>query len=92
MSSPRPLCPLCGVGESLCVDTRKQDGVPWGVRRRRVCGDCGHRFTTMELPWTDELKAVMYGTLSDQDTQAVRRVVEVLQALLAKGSHADPPA
>jgi transcriptional repressor NrdR len=38
------LCPTCG-GETRVVDSR---AVPSGVRRRRVCAACQHRFSTIE--------------------------------------------
>lgn len=40
-------CPKCGSGRGRVVDTRaSREGD--SVRRRRVCGACGHRFTTHE--------------------------------------------
>ncbi len=40
-------CPRCGHEEDKVVDSRAvRDGK--GVRRRRECVDCGHRFTTYE--------------------------------------------
>lgn len=40
-------CPRCGKEEDRVIDSRAvRDGK--GVRRRRECSDCGHRFTTYE--------------------------------------------
>ena len=40
-------CPRCGHQEDRVIDSRAlRDGK--GVRRRRECADCGHRFTTYE--------------------------------------------
>jgi transcriptional repressor NrdR len=40
-------CPRCGHQEDRVIDSRAvRDGK--GVRRRRECLDCGHRFTTYE--------------------------------------------
>lgn len=40
-------CPRCGHEEDRVIDSRAvRDGK--GVRRRRQCEDCGHRFTTYE--------------------------------------------
>ncbi len=40
-------CPRCGFEEDRVVDSRAvSDGK--GVRRRRECVDCGHRYTTYE--------------------------------------------
>ncbi len=38
-------CPKCG-GKSCVVDVRE---VPYGVRRRRSCEECGCRFSTVEV-------------------------------------------
>lgn len=38
-------CPFCGALESRVVDSR---GLEEEVRRRRVCSECGARFTTSE--------------------------------------------
>jgi transcriptional repressor NrdR len=40
------LCPVCASPNSKVLDSR--DGRDGGIRRRRVCLDCGHRFTTRE--------------------------------------------
>lgn len=38
-------CPVCGSADCKVVDTRASGD---GIRRRRACQDCGHRFTTFE--------------------------------------------
>ena len=40
-------CPQCEQPQSKVTDSRDTDH---GIRRRRECLDCGHRFTTHELP------------------------------------------
>lgn len=40
-------CPKCGAERDRVVDTRESRAGDT-VRRRRVCGACGHRFTTHE--------------------------------------------
>jgi transcriptional repressor NrdR len=40
-------CPKCGAERDRVVDTRESRAGD-AVRRRRVCGACGHRFTTHE--------------------------------------------
>ncbi len=41
-------CPKCHAPDSSVLSTRTADtGI---ISRRRACGDCGHRFTTRELP------------------------------------------
>lgn len=41
-----PACPHCQSRESSVVDKRPGKR---GVRRRRQCGDCNKRFTTLEM-------------------------------------------
>lgn len=41
-------CPYCGCKKSSVIDSRTiEDGT--SIRRRRVCGQCGKRFTTYEI-------------------------------------------
>jgi transcriptional repressor NrdR len=40
-------CPVCGATDTRVVDSRPADGGA-SIRRRRACGECGHRFTTFE--------------------------------------------
>ncbi|WP_425280360.1 hypothetical protein [Pseudaminobacter salicylatoxidans] len=40
-------CPSCQADDLRTLQTRPTAG---GVRRRRVCEYCGHRFTTIERP------------------------------------------
>ena len=50
-------CPQCQCLEDKVNDSRMvKDGT--GVRRRRECSDCGHRFTTYESIIHAELKVV----------------------------------
>lgn len=42
-------CPMCGNGTGV-YDSRPGD---FGIRRRRACRSCGHRFTTVEHELTD---------------------------------------
>lgn len=42
-------CPECGVDDDRVVDSRPADH-GGAVRRRRACGACGARFSTMEHP------------------------------------------
>ena len=43
------MCPKCGSLMSKVIDTRYSTQVKL-IRRRRECLDCGHRFTTHEVP------------------------------------------
>ncbi|MBZ8132597.1 transcriptional regulator NrdR [Afifella sp. IM 167] len=50
-------CPYCGADNSQVKDSRpSEDGN--AIRRRRVCGDCGGRFTTFERVQLRELTVV----------------------------------
>ncbi len=40
-------CPKCGENKTVVVDKRHVGPMNW---RRRLCGPCGHRFTTYERP------------------------------------------
>jgi transcriptional repressor NrdR len=41
-------CPFCRRADTRVVDSRMADDGA-AIRRRRQCGDCGRRFTTVEL-------------------------------------------
>ena len=50
-------CPYCGADNSQVKDSRPtEDGA--AIRRRRVCADCGGRFTTFERVQLRELMVV----------------------------------
>lgn len=40
------ICPKCGERKAQVIETRGRIG---GIRRRKLCQLCGHRFTTIEL-------------------------------------------
>jgi transcriptional repressor NrdR len=50
-------CPFCGHGESQVKDSRPSEDNA-AIRRRRVCPDCGGRFTTFERVQLRELTIV----------------------------------
>jgi transcriptional repressor NrdR len=41
------ICPYCGADEDKVIDSRSAEAGE-AIRRRRVCGHCGKRFTTFE--------------------------------------------
>jgi hypothetical protein len=41
-------CPSCFALDSTVLETRSEDGLI--IRRRRKCDECGHKFTTYEIP------------------------------------------
>lgn len=66
-------CPICGCLEDKVIDSRsvREDS---GVRRRRECLSCGHRFTTYESIIRDELKVVKRSNIrEDFDREKLRR-------------------
>jgi transcriptional repressor NrdR len=50
-------CPYCGAPDSQVKDSRPTDDGT-SIRRRRVCSDCGGRFTTFERVQLRELTVV----------------------------------
>ena len=48
------LCPFCGHDDSQVKDSRPSDDGS-AIRRRRSCGNCGQRFTTIERVQLREL-------------------------------------
>ena len=66
-------CPCCGYHESKVVDSRSvKDGA--GVRRRRVCLNCSHRFSTYEGIIREELRVVKRsGICEDFEKDKLRR-------------------
>jgi transcriptional regulator NrdR family protein len=43
-------CPDCGSYNLGCIDTRESKTYPGRRTRRHKCQDCGHRFSTIEIP------------------------------------------
>src|ERR1700753_1160496 len=50
-------CPFCGNDDTQVKDSRPTEDNA-AIRRRRVCGNCGARFTTFERVQLRELTAV----------------------------------
>ncbi len=50
-------CPYCGTNNSQVKDSRPTEDAA-AIRRRRVCGDCGGRFTTFERIQLRELTVI----------------------------------
>ena len=51
------LCPFCGSEDTQVKDSRPAEGVS-AIRRRRLCGACGARFTTFERVQLREITIV----------------------------------
>ena len=70
-------CPYCGSLESQVKDSRPSDDHS-AIRRRRVCPDCGGRFTTFERVQLRELSVVKRsGRRIPFDRDKLQRSVEV---------------
>jgi len=69
-------CPQCGCLDDKVVDSRAtKEGA--GVRRRRECLNCSHRFTTIEEIIQTELKVVKRGDIrEDFDREKIRKGIE----------------
>ncbi len=50
-------CPFCGKDDTKVIDTRNMDDNS-AIRRRRLCEDCGARFTTYERVDTVQLQVI----------------------------------
>lgn len=44
-------CPKCNTATRIADSRTYGDGF---VKRRRACPLCGHRLTTVEIPWSDD--------------------------------------
>ncbi|MDD2479145.1 MAG: transcriptional regulator NrdR [Victivallaceae bacterium] len=69
-------CPKCQFQDDKVIDSRAvKDGS--GVRRRRECLNCGHRFSTYEGIIYSELKVIKKdGIIEDFDRDKLRRGIE----------------
>lgn len=59
-------CRECGCEESRVIESRP---APRGVRRRRVCDRCSHRFTTIEI--------------ASEEYAEIRRKLDVLSKMVS---------
>jgi len=66
-------CPQCQCQEDKVVDSRStKEGR--GVRRRRECNNCGHRFTTIEEIIHAELRVIKREDIREEfDREKIRR-------------------
>jgi transcriptional repressor NrdR len=70
-------CPFCGSIESQVKDSRPTDDAA-AIRRRRICPDCGGRFTTFERVQLRELTVVKRsGRRVPFDREKLQRSVEI---------------
>ena len=70
-------CPFCGSLETQVKDSRPSDDAA-AIRRRRVCPDCGGRFTTFERVQLRELMVLKRsGRRVPFDREKLQRSVEI---------------
>lgn len=70
-------CPYCGSLDTQVKDSRPSDDHS-SIRRRRVCNDCGGRFTTFERVQLRELMVLKRsGKRSPFDRDKLQRSVEI---------------
>ena len=70
-------CPYCGSIDTQVKDSRPSEDNS-SIRRRRVCNDCGGRFTTFERVQLRELMVVKRsGKRSPFDRDKLQRSVEI---------------
>lgn len=73
-------CPSCGT-KSIVKDVRPAGD---SLRRRRLCSDCGSRWTTVEIG-LDQLRAIERKArperLTDADRAAVAAILPLLERL-----------
>jgi transcriptional repressor NrdR len=69
-------CPECSCVEDKVIDSRSvREGA--GVRRRRECTGCGHRYTTYEGIIQEELKVIKSNNIrEDFNPEKLRRGIE----------------
>ena len=85
------LCPFCGSEDTQVKDSRPaEDGS--AIRRRRLCGACGARFTTFERVQLREITIVKRSgrrSVFDRDKleRSFQSLVARLQSLLASDWH-----
>jgi transcriptional repressor NrdR len=72
-------CPMCGVEDTRVIDSRPSDQGTT-IRRRRACGQCGHRFTTYERGLPVLLVSKRSGRLEPFSPQKLHRGVEAALA------------
>jgi transcriptional repressor NrdR len=70
-------CPFCGSADTQVKDSRPTED-DTAIRRRRICADCGRRFTTFERVQLRELMVMKRsGRLVPFDRNKLDRSVEV---------------
>ena len=70
-------CPYCNSTESQVKDSRPNEE-DWSIRRRRICSDCGAKFTTIERVQIRDLSVrKKNGDLEPFDYEKLKRSVSI---------------
>ena len=78
------MCPECKA-DSEVSETRER---PYGIRRRRKCKACGHRWSTVEIP-VEELDKVSNASLDAEEVRdALTRLADPIGKRLPKAVRA----
>lgn len=70
-------CPVCVQADTRVVDSRSADD-DTSIRRRRECGQCGHRFTTFER--LEEIPLIVVKNSGERQLFDPRKIVTGLVA------------
>lgn len=77
-------CPRCQDPDTRVAETRL-GADPFAIRRRRICSQCGFRFSTLEVPIKEELSVQKRdGRIEEFDRE---KIIASLQHALKKGHH-----
>jgi transcriptional regulator NrdR family protein len=80
------LCPSCGTGKGQVKDSRPTEA---GIRRRRVCMSCRHRWTTMEMTAQRNLSRRLLADLKTAMVAAEASIHAVNNLLIAMETSED---
>ncbi|HEY7563606.1 MAG TPA: transcriptional regulator NrdR [Acidimicrobiia bacterium] len=72
-------CPMCGNADTRVIDSRPAESGT-AIRRRRLCGECDHRFTTYERSTPVLLVRKRDGRLEPFSPEKLHRGVEAALA------------
>ena len=82
-------CPFCGFDETQVKDSRNsEDGT--AIRRRRLCPECGSRFTTLERVQLREITVLKRN--GSRETFDIEKIVTGIQRQLEISGETDIPS
>ena len=71
-------CPMCGT-KTISADSRPMKD---GIRRRRICPSCGHRFTTYEVVEDDYLNVKNAKKIMTQTRSLLKATLGMLDSII----------